>query len=188
MEWLISLDHQVFHLVNSTLTYPILDVFFPAITDLHKTTTFKWVFPLLVLITLWRAYSAKALIIFVGALLCLGLGDGFGGQVLKKGFERSRPFNTPGVVAHQKSPASGYSFPSNHALNTFAIAAYLSFFVPVLSPVLFGIATLVAYSRVYNGVHFPSDVIAGALIGYLIGTLLARLIFWSLSYRKRNPA
>ncbi|MBX3041849.1 MAG: phosphatase PAP2 family protein [Bdellovibrionaceae bacterium] len=188
MEWLFSLDYQIFHWVNSTLTHPVLDAFFPAITDLHKTTAFKWIFPLLVLVVLWRSYASKAIIVFIGALLCLGLSDGFGSQVLKNGFERPRPFNTPNLVVHQKSPAGGYSFPSNHSINTFALAAYLSFFIPFLRPLLFGIAVLVAYSRVYNGVHFPSDVIAGGLLGFIIGSLLARLIFWSLSYRQRNPA
>ncbi|HRO68104.1 MAG TPA: phosphatase PAP2 family protein [Pseudobdellovibrionaceae bacterium] len=188
MERLLSLDYKVFHLVNSTLTHPVLDAFFPAITDLHKTTAFKWIFPLLVLVILWRAYSKKAVVIFIGALLCLGLADGFGSQVLKKNFERPRPFNTPNLVVHQRSPAASYSFPSNHAINTFAIAAYLTFFVPFLRPLLFSIAVLVAYSRVYNGVHFPSDVIVGGLLGSLIGFLIARLIFWSLSYRKRTSA
>jgi len=62
-----------------------------------------------------------------------------------------------------------WSFPSGHAATSFAGATMLSLFFPRLAPVLYGLAVAIAFSRVYVGVHYPLDVIAGAALGTAVG-------------------
>jgi undecaprenyl-diphosphatase len=80
---------------------------------------------------------------------------------------RHRPFE------HQLGPPSStHSFPSGHATTSFACATVLAHYVPRLRVLFFFLAALIALSRVYNGMHYPTDVIAGAVLGVLIALLL----------------
>ena len=68
-------------------------------------------------------------------------------------------------------PHSG-SFPSGHTATSFACAATLAWLTPLPKTALFLLATLIAFSRVYNGVHYPLDVVVGACVGLAIGRLV----------------
>ena len=68
-----------------------------------------------------------------------------------------------------------YSFPSGHATVSFACATILTFAIPRLVVPLYALAALVAFSRVYVGVHYPSDVVVGAVLGILIAIALRTL-------------
>ena len=72
-----------------------------------------------------------------------------------------------------KMPSSS-SFPSGHSASGFAFAAGVSEAIPALGAPLRGVATVVAYSRVHSGVHYPGDVIAGSLVGMAVGEGTAR--------------
>src|SRR4051812_48638158 len=83
---------------------------------------------------------------------------------------RHRPFE------HQLGPPSTtHSFPSGHALTSFACATVLSSYAPRLRPFVFALAALIALSRVYNAMHYPTDVLAGALLGVALGWALVAL-------------
>ena len=87
---------------------------------------------------------------------------------------RPRPFVTTittRVVGHYRPPT--YSFPSGHAALSFASATVLAFGVPRWKAFWFALAALIAFSRVYIGVHYPLDVTCGALLGVAVGVLVS---------------
>ena len=98
---------------------------------------------------------------------------------LKRGTRRPRPFeHCQGIRACMKPP-DPFSFPSGHTLHAVAFAALLSAFFPVLAPALWAFAGLVAVSRVALGLHYPSDVVAGAAIGGWTASIVAAVAWWS---------
>lgn len=180
-------DYAVFHWINRDMTNTFFSWLFPAITDLHKTLAFKIIVPLLLVYFLLWKRRLEGAFIFGGLIATMIIADILGGKLIKPWFDRRRPFEvlSDAIV---RSPASGGSFTSNHASNMFCLAAFLGFFFPRLRPWLFVVASLIAFSRVYVGVHFPSDVIVGAAWGSILGTLMAKLVFQLYySYDKRRP-
>jgi undecaprenyl-diphosphatase len=102
----------------------------------------------------------------------VGLCDAVAYRFIKPNVKRLRPADSGVSVTLRTRRAGTYGFPSNHAGNAFAAATVLGLAEPpVLWPAL-AAAALVAYSRVYVGVHFPADAAAGTLLGLLIGGLV----------------
>lgn len=173
MEKLISLDHALFKLINQSWSNEFFNLFFPFITDLHKTVYFNVI--ALVFIFGIHVYKSgkKGVLIGLLCLVTLGINDWSGNQLFKKTIDRERPFELIELETIQRSPAkSGSSFISNHSSNMFALATFNTILAPATGLVLFPIAAITAYSRVYNGVHFPLDVLVGATWGFLIGLLM----------------
>lgn len=91
---------------------------------------------------------------------------------LKRGTRRQRPFDCcDGIRACVRVP-DAFSFPSGHTLHAFAFAVLLSGLHPALAPLLWSFAGLVGLARVVLGLHFPSDVVAGMLLGMGTGSLM----------------
>ncbi len=89
--------------------------------------------------------------------------------LLKAIVERPRPFQALPQIDPLLHGTLGASFPSGHAATSFAGATFLALAAPRLAPALFVLAAAVAYSRVYVGVHYPLDVVAGAALGAAVG-------------------
>ncbi len=99
----------------------------------------------------------------------------FASTTIKDAVDRPRPpVDDPQNLSAAVDLPSTPSFPSGHATTAFAAAAAVAVLIPGLRWPAFGLAALVALSRVYLGVHFALDVIAGAVIGTLIGVVIAR--------------
>lgn len=168
------MDQQIALAVNH-FSNSFFDWFFPFITDLHKTTWFKLsVFLPLFAIWLFRdgKLALKSLPIFI---TFIALNDFICGSVIKHFFMRPRPFVVLTEII-QRAPASGFSFVSGHAANSFFIASFFAEIFPSQKILFFIVSTLISYSRVYNGVHFPFDVFIGALIGFTLSQLALKSI------------
>lgn len=174
LDYILDLDWKLFHLINSVWTAPWADQFFPFITDLHKASLFKIiVIPLLLGLFMWRRGVKKGLVIFLFCALNLAAADGAGNHGFKKTIQRPRPGETAGLAVIPRAPYGGYSFVSNHAVNMFGFASFTSAIFPLATVPLYSLALLVGYSRVYNGVHFPTDILGGAILGIFVGLIIA---------------
>jgi undecaprenyl-diphosphatase len=92
-------------------------------------------------------------------------------EILKRLTERARP-----PVHRLGASVGSSSFPSGHATTAFACATVLAAFAPRLRVPLFALAVLIALSRLYNGDHYPLDVMAGSLLGALVGLAVLRAL------------
>ncbi len=90
---------------------------------------------------------------------------------LKRRTLRPRPFEVVPQVEAAASPLDRFSFPSGHTLHAATFSLIVAAADPALAPLVFGFATLVAISRPVLGLHYPSDVLAGAAIGALLAHL-----------------
>ncbi len=173
--WVESADRALFHKLNRDWTAPFLDSFLPHLTDLHKQKWFLYTAAAGLAWWVWkgRKPAVKAIVV-IG--LAIGLTDFVNHRLVKPVIHRPRP-EKAGISPILRTPShAGWSFPSNHAANMGAAASALSYAYPAWAPAFLIPAVLVAYSRVYCGVHFPADVLAGLLLGFFIGRLVAYLL------------
>lgn len=181
LEFLLNIDYWVLNQVNSVITHPYLDDLFFWITDLHKTTYFKILVIPLVAFLFIKKFKREGLSLVLILFLSLAVNDFVGGKV-KRIVMRERPENNLSIAVIKRSDAGSFSFYSNHAANMFTFATYTGQFIPQIRIPLFALATLVAYSRIYNGVHYPSDVVAGGMMGCSWGLLFSLLASKMLRY------
>lgn len=171
-ELLQNIDTAVFFLINHNLANPLFDRFFVFITDVHN-----WY---LLYVTLWAILffkgGRKGKIAAVTALLVITASDQISSSLLKNMIGRVRPCNALENVRMLVGCTGSYSMPSSHAVNNFAIAAFFSLLYKEYKYVLYTVATLVALSRPYVGVHYPSDIVVGAAVGILIGYMFVVLL------------
>ena len=144
----------------------------PFITDANN-----WILPILFLILYLGFFKRKkGKIALCLLIISLSLNDSICAQILKPFFERVRPSHMSIEGLNLLVSKGGkWSMPSNHASNMFSLAVILSYFYGRFKVILFLLATVIAISRVYVGVHYPGDVIIGALIGYIISWTMITL-------------
>lgn len=131
-----------------------------------------------ILIILYKRYNIRAALLFVVAIaFTIAITDQLCATVLRPMVERLRPTHDNEQVAGMIHIVNGYrgglyGFPSCHAANSFALVTFLALMrrraLFITAIVLWAIIN--AYSRLYLGVHFVGDLVAGALIGIIIGT------------------
>jgi undecaprenyl-diphosphatase len=162
MSWLVDIDTALLRLLNLQWTNPFLDRVIPVFSHFDA-----WKIPLIVLLLIIVIRERlKGILIGVGLGLTILLSEAMCTLVVKELIDRIRPCHIHEWVRLiegycPKSPA----FPSSHATNITAGITYLSFFFPRWLFVMVPLALLVGYSRVYLGVHYPLDVVGGAILG-----------------------
>ena len=186
MSQLYEWDQELFRLIHVELQRDWLDPLLVAITDSGRGEVYITILVVFCFIHRFRSYAILA--------LAAGVASGVVAQALKLLVVRERPGNfdfaqpiTTYVenLLGQTAPMFSNSFPSGHATSSFAIAVAIAWVSRKtehawLGWTVVGWASLVAFSRVYVGVHFMSDVLAGAALGALFGTC------FYLLWRKRG--
>lgn len=180
MQQLIHIDKVLFRLFNSQLTNSFFDWIMPWLRN-----SIVWA-PLYLFMLLLIAINFKkqAFWIIVFGVITVALTDGISSKLIKPYFGRLRPCNDPDMMSMVRflldaRPGNG-SFTSSHAANHFGIAMY---FYVVLKQyfgkwmlLFFVWAFFICYAQVYVGVHYPFDVLGGAVVGCLIGYLTAFMV------------
>lgn len=161
---LIALDQRLFLWLNETLSGLVATWFFGAVTWLGN----GFVLAVLILPSMAR-WDRAGLRRHVAPLVAAVAATGAAVNLAKIFFDRARPAlwaTAEGIVVHVPfGLPSDKSFPSGHAQTSFGAAVYLSLLYPRVAPVFLALAFLVGLSRIALGVHFPSDVVVGALAG-----------------------
>jgi len=172
LSFLDSWDVGLFVLINQKGENHFFDWFMPFMTDLKN---FIYVFPLLAIWILWKE-KQRGIITLVFLGLTITITDQLSSHFLKEWVGRVRPCHVLEQVRLVLTDCNtSYSFPSSHAVNIFAAAYFLSQPLKRFAWPFYFIASLVAYSRVYIGIHYPLDNILGAGIGILVAWPLWRL-------------
>ena len=182
------MDAQLFLFLNG-LHADWLDPVMVAITKM-----WPWIpLYLLLLYLVFKQYGKRGWWILLGVCVVILCSDQLSAHVCKPLFQRLRPCFNPELegLVHLPNglPGGRFGFVSSHAANTFAVASYLTGVLwrryRWIGWVLYGWAFLSSYSRIYVGVHYPGDIVAGAALGILIG-LLGALVLRKLSIYKSN--
>ncbi len=163
LQTITNLDYQILIWIQQNLRSDMATDFWESMTDMGTAGIF------------WLAIAAvllmrkKTRLVGAAASLALFLDVVLTNGILKLLVGRPRPFLTDTDIIPLIPPPAGFSFPSGHSVSSFAVA----FVLYQMLPKRFGIpavviAVLIALSRLYLGVHYPSDVLAGLFIGFAI--------------------
>ena len=166
---IVEIDKNLMVFLNKTLSNPIFDILMPIITN-QKFLTIIGV----ILILYLGFYSGKrGKITLIVLIFAAGISDAICAQIIKPWIGRIRPSHEfVEYINLLVSKGGKWSFPSNHAANSFAFATVLSYFYDKNKTMIFSIASVIAFSRVYVGVHYPLDIIFGSLLGYTVSWII----------------
>jgi len=191
----LAMDFSLFTLLNQQWRTAAFDVLLPIFSQ-------RW--PLLVLVSgvlVWRCMrrGKEHAVYFIVLLVAMGLSD-FSTNQIKHAVGRLRPVESLASVYYQESgqwlqrpvdfapeKARGTSFPSAHAANTAALALLAALMWRRVRPFIWAVPLLVGWSRVYLGKHYPTDVLAGWILGALVASL-CWLIWRAVARRLGLPA
>lgn len=209
MHWLQSLDIALFHFANGALVNPFFDWLMPRLSG-YGVPWLPAVVVAVPALLIWGSPRLKICALML--VLVVAIGDGGIVNHVKKSVLRPRPYvtlldarlyetdsETFKVGAGYMAPlpdgslpakANRRSFPSAHAANWFALAAVALFFYRRSAWFMYPLACGVAFSRLYVGVHYPSDLLAGAILGtgYAIALMFIFQWLWRTVGKKLFPA
>lgn len=178
LDWLISFDKELLLLCNGAHT-PWLDNFMWMVSE--RWLNIAMIVPL-ILILLHRRKGLEGVLVILTIALIVLLCDQIASSFFKPVFQRLRPSHDPTLTVTLINGYTGglYGFISSHASNTFGVALFLLmvFRNRWFSAAILLWAVVVSYSRIYLGVHFPGDILCGALLGVIIGYIMYRAYEW----------
>ena len=174
IDYLYRIDLNIFYFFNHTLSIPVLDKFFSLITSVNN-----WYIAYIILLSIAFIKGGRTgRITAIGVLILITITDQVSSNILKDLVHRIRPCMVLPDAITPIGCTGTYSFPSSHAFNNFAAATFIYRFFPKLKWALFLTALLIAVSRIYLGLHYPSDVLGGAVLGAIFGYFFASVVLW----------
>ena len=173
-----DIDQALFHQINGVWHHPLLDYVLP--WTRHSN---NWI-PLYIGLLIWLIYRIgwKTLKWLLFALINVGLTDQISSSVFKPYFHRLRPCNDPELLGKTRllldNCSGGFSFTSSHAANHFGLAIFIFITWGMTqqryTKFFFVWAGIIAFAQIYVGVHYPLDIIGGAIIGLVSGYGMAK--------------
>lgn len=170
MEIILSLDYSILRLIADHLVNDALTVVMRLITSLGNGGMI-WI--LIAFLCMLRPSTRRCGISMLGALLLSLL---IGNCLIKPLVARPRPFQQYADLVPLIAPPGEFSFPSGHSSSSFAAAAAFFLHHKKAGTAALVLAALIAFSRLYVCVHFPSDVLCGSLLGILLGIAAFKLV------------
>ncbi|MHB1660624.1 MAG: phosphatase PAP2 family protein [bacterium] len=171
---ILHLDTALFLLINNNLHFSLLNDNMRAITYLGNGWVVYWLVLVYVYIYNRLKFKESFLLLFLTQIV-----PGIFDMIIKRAVNRPRPV----VALHNLIKAGSvhinllgrhlteHSFPSGHTVTAFSLAVALSYMFPKHNKLFYILAFIVAFSRVYSGEHYPLDVIAGGILGYLFAKI-----------------
>ncbi|NME97617.1 phosphatase PAP2 family protein [Aneurinibacillus aneurinilyticus] len=179
MEAILSFDRQLFHWLNVQLNIPALDWFMILVSAVSDKGLFWFLIVIVLLLIRQRVGGLRP-----AATLFAGIG--IGGVIeyaMKFAIMRPRPPAVEEQVIHLTHMPISSSFPSGHAVSSFVSMYVLYRLFPKSIRWTLPCALIMAYSRIYVGVHYPLDVIGGAIIGIIAGKITMRVPVMKIAYK-----
>lgn len=174
LETLNSIDQALFLFINTTLANPLTDALMPVVTS---DNLLRVLYGAAMAILLIKGNARLRWLVLFSALVLL-VTDQLSSAVLKPMIARPRPCHVLTDIHLLVGCGGGKAMPSSHAANAFGQAALFALVVPRWRWYLWGFASIVAISRVFVGVHYVGDVVVGAMLGALVGVVLAWAFGW----------
>ena len=178
MNFITNLDTELFLFLNG-LHVDWLD---PIMTFISGKIT--WApFYLILLFLVIKKYKKQSILVLIGVVILIVCSDQISSGIFKPIFERPRPCHNESIKDLVYLPnghcGGAYGFISSHACNCFALAVFITHvlkkYYRKIAYIMYIWASLVAYSRIYMGVHYPGDIIVGAVVGIIVGFVISKL-------------
>lgn len=164
--------------INTHLKNAFFDFLMPQISFLSNK---GWIWiAIAVVLLFFKKYRRYGVALSIGLALCLVIGN----IILKPLIARPRPYDVYGGIELLVRKLNDFSFPSGHTYSAFCGATILYFMNKKIGYAAFAFAFLTAFSRLYLFVHYPTDVLAGIVMGVLIALLSMKLV---KALEKRGP-
>jgi len=171
-----NIDIKLLYFINTYLSFPLLDRIMTIITQIGNGGI-VWIMFSIYLIHSTN-YRMEGYMVIISLVLTAIIGEG----IIKHLIRRARPFIKINQRALLISMPITYSFPSGHAASSFAVAGVFIIMNSDISIYITILASLIAFSRLYLNVHYPSDVLTGMLLGLLCSTVVCN-VFNTVSFR-----
>lgn len=168
LEWLAEIDKAIFLFINVQLANPVTDWLMPIITS---DMVLRVLYAIAIVLVLWKGNCRMRWTVALSAVTLL-LTDQIAAHLLKGLIERPRPCHSLEAINLLVNCGAGFSMPSAHAANAFGQATVWGLRARFYFWPLMAIAFLIAISRAFVGVHYPADILVGALVGIAAGTAI----------------
>lgn len=169
MEIILNIDNSILDFIQTYMKSDFLDKLFPYITRLGDSG-FIWIVIALVFL-IFKKYRKDGIVLSMSLIICVIIGN----ITLKPLIARIRPFDVNSAINLLITRPTDFSFPSGHTLSSVASTVVIFNANRRMGIGALILAILIAFSRMYLYVHYPSDILGGIIIGLFVGALAIRL-------------